>query len=539
MTRTKTFRLGSRPAKPTAGAASWLADWSITERLALLGLCGLVAVFAGYNLEGYPHTSFDEGANLQLPKNLLLYGQYGTRSGSDATLFDPFVSTGPAVLLPIFVAFRLFGLGLLPARVVMALFFVAAVWAFYQVTQHLFSRRAALVGSLFWLSLTLESPVERGRYVFGEVPGMFYLLVGMLLWMQTLSAPSRRRLLLAGSLFGLAVLSKNIFILIVPALVAAWVFRLPASGRIPWQAVVLPAVTCLGWLAAWYGLQLAVLGWQAFADNLALLRSLGSAHMGLFSPPLISQNLRFIADSEVAALLGLPGLVYVGLLGQQRTVAGAKYRLAAALCGLWLIWFVVASIGWTRYAFVAFTFFSLFTAGLLGELSENFRLDWQGLTKVGHEHAVQRVAKQAAVFLLLLPFIAYPLALQVQQVAAPPDLSAQAMAAYVDAQLEPEAMIETWAWEIAFLTSHATYHHPSGRVMEVAIRSLTAAEPGSVTPSTVYDFMEAAPDYVIVGRFEDLVDLYPNSELEARGDLVATVGPYRLWKIRKEGDATP
>src|SRR6476659_9341044 len=92
-------------------------------RWVIRGLIAAAFVFlAFYHLRDYPTPWFDEGSHLHVPKSLVLFGVYSDYSSDGFRAFGPTLGVGPTVMLPVAAAFKLFGIGLLQARMVIALY---------------------------------------------------------------------------------------------------------------------------------------------------------------------------------------------------------------------------------------------------------------------------------------------------------------------------------------------------------------------------------------------------------------------------------
>ena len=82
----------------------------------------IVLFFSIYNLDSYFEGTeqsgnwYDEGIFLQAPMNLIKYGKYAILTQQGFKEFDFYLTTGPTVLLPIALSFKIFGIGLLQAR---------------------------------------------------------------------------------------------------------------------------------------------------------------------------------------------------------------------------------------------------------------------------------------------------------------------------------------------------------------------------------------------------------------------------------------
>ncbi|MEW1961038.1 hypothetical protein AB0269_01090 [Microbacterium sp. NPDC077644] len=172
----------------------------------------------------------DEAFNLTVPQNLIAglgYTSDGTLSGSTLTPFDPRISTGAAVLLPVA---AVLSTGIDP--VIGARLIPLAYWALLLVGLAVLGRRiggrwAALAAVAVPLAFTTgagNSPIQGPADLLGEIPA-----AALLVW-ALIVLP--RRAWLAGLLVGLAVQAKLIALLAMPAFaVALWISAPGASVR--------------------------------------------------------------------------------------------------------------------------------------------------------------------------------------------------------------------------------------------------------------------------------------------------------------------
>ena len=123
----------------------------------------LVFFFAFFNLTRYPAPWFDEGSHLHVPKTLVQHGVYADISSDGFRYYGPTIGVGPTVMLPIAAMFKLFGIGLLQARLVMALYLLAAIYTFYHLVNHVSGKWVALVAMALMLSSRSVLFLEYGR----------------------------------------------------------------------------------------------------------------------------------------------------------------------------------------------------------------------------------------------------------------------------------------------------------------------------------------------------------------------------------------
>lgn len=209
----------------------------------------------------------DEAFNLTVPVNLvqgLGYTSDGTLSGSELTPFDPRISTGPAVLLPIAAVLAAGGDLVVGARAVPLLYFVALIVAVAVLGRRLAGRWGALVAAAVPVAFTaaaLPSPIQGPADVLGEVPA-----AALLAWAVVVLA---KRPWLAGLLVGLAIQAKYISLLALPAMVIGFVLL---TIGLPWlvrvRRLVVPALLVAAPTVAMELYALVALGPVGFRDHL-------------------------------------------------------------------------------------------------------------------------------------------------------------------------------------------------------------------------------------------------------------------------------
>lgn len=225
----------------------------------------------------------DEAFNLTVPLNLLRglgYSSDGALSGSTITPFDPRISTGPVVLVPIAGVLALGADLVVGARLVPAAFYVALLVAVALLGRRIGGRWASLVAFAVPLALHTAvaiSPIQGPADVLGEIPA-----AALCAWALVVV---HRRPWLAGLLIGLAVQTKYISLLFVPAFALAMWLQTPGA---PWRERVrrglLPATLVLAPTVLVELIALVSLGPAGFAHHVRLtagfVRSGGQAYQG-------------------------------------------------------------------------------------------------------------------------------------------------------------------------------------------------------------------------------------------------------------------
>jgi len=515
----------------------------IYEVGALLVLFGLAGFLYLYHLETYPVTWWDEGKFFQIPKNLVLHGKYATLSSEG---FRPFAvyGTGPAVLLPIALAFRGFGIGFLQARVTMVLFSLGAIVSFYVVARRLYGVWAGLTAS-FLLLLVVYDPftsiVFLGRQVLGEVPAFFYLMLGTAIWIRTRQRSSILPLIASGVIWGLSVLAKWIFLMIVPALIVLLIADRVYFRRLRWRHFLIPLLLIGLMVGGWLATMRLTLGGEGMGEILAQTQENSTSNVFFLSLGSIWSGVKFLLTSRFL-VWGLPGLIYVLLLGlSRRKEWGPAEWLLPVLTGGWLVWYVFLSLGWSRQAFVPTAISQIFLGKLLVDLSAAFALSLGRLVDVlfeGEEPRPRagafsrdtRVLQGVSVVVMTLALLAASPFDLVKGIVGEQDDSPQAFAAYLEEHVPKDALVESYEYELDIFTDHL-YHHPPEPLVTLATKHVYAGEP---YPDGFYDFLALEPAYLVVGPFAKWTEIYPSDLIEQRMVKIESIGEYDLYGVRSE-----
>jgi 4-amino-4-deoxy-L-arabinose transferase-like glycosyltransferase len=493
----------------------------------------LVLFLALYNLTDYPLTWFDEGSHLHVPKTLVRFGVYADYSSEGFRHYGPTIGLGPTVMLPIAVAFWLFGIGLLQARLVMALYLLATVYTFYRLARTLGSRRFAWVATGLLATSRGVSLVLYGRQVLGEVPGLFFLVAGLGLWFAKWERSSWPRLGLVGLLLGLAMVTKYQYLLfLAPTLALAWLANLMYYRSAPQRVFLLPGLVAAGCLALWQAYMIIYLGPGTAGENLANLRQFTSGAALTFSPYLMVESLKVLMSFPNFLGALLPVLAYGFLLALPRRREGHQWGIVVTLVAVNLGWYVVASIGWWRYAFLGLAMASLFVARFFHHLTGGFRLGrliLQQDRRQGQSIPHDRMFRWATM-IWLVAMLVIPLGETVWEILSPGFNAPEAMAAYLNENVSRDALIETWEPEMGFLTDH-NYHFPSAMLLLDAVEQVHL---GGASIADSYQFVQSEqPEYVLVGDFGRLVELYPVDFLATHYRLIIQVGGYELFEAMR------
>lgn len=498
-------------------------------------LFSLVIVFlAFYNLTNYPLTWYDEGSHLHVPKTLVRFGVYADYSSEGFRYYGPTIGIGPTVLLPIAAVFKLFGIGLLQARFVMAVYLILAVAAYYQLAKIIGGSKIALIALLLLLSTRGVNIVEVGRNVLGEVPALFFLVVGLAIWFSGWENPGPGRLFVVGLLFGLAMVTKYQFLIIlIPSLGLGWICNWLYYKTTGHKNFIIPGVIAVMIIALWQGYQIIYLGPSTVGENLRLFRAFTSGAAAVFSPDLIKRSINELLDFKTYGGAIIPVLIFGGLISIPRNKQAQHWGMIFILIAVNLVWYVLASISWLRYAFPALAFLAIFVARFFSDLTDGYKLDSTIIkdTLKGNLSVLSPYALKLGLLIWLVLIIVLPFGLLVKDIFLPPYNSPEAVAQYLDENIPRQKLIETFEPELGFLTDH-NYHFPPQHYLLEAVKYIWTGGP---PPSENYHFVETErPDYVIIGEFGRWVNMYPQEKLNGIYEKIVEIDKYEIYKLIEE-----
>jgi len=177
-----------------------------------------VSVFSLQTLTTKPRLWFDEGINIELARNFSLFGKLDVIVRPETFSGQPFLlqSTGYPITLPLALFFKIFGFGVFQARLYMLFWMLALLLSIFFIGRKIFG--LAVTAWSLMLVATLPPFFANGRCVMGEIPGFFFLLLGIYwLWYRRKDFFAASGIV-SGFFLGLAVVSKpSIYLLVLPA----------------------------------------------------------------------------------------------------------------------------------------------------------------------------------------------------------------------------------------------------------------------------------------------------------------------------------
>lgn len=490
--------------------------------IAVIAIAAALAFLTFYNLETYPAPWFDEGSYLHVAKNFALHGVYADSSLDEWRYYGPAIAVGPTVLMPISFVYQLNGVSILGARLVIAVYGLLAVGSMYFLSRQVMPALASLLAAALLFTSPGVNFLYNARTVLGEVPGLFFTLAGLAVWL-TIGNPGRPRLIFAGVLFGLACITKNQYALIVlPSLLAGWITDMIWYRQRKWEYFVIPGVIAGLMFASWTYIVLFALGeTHDISANLATLRATSAGVFFIIDFQVIEGSLRFLTSNGVYASLLPAGLIYTVILSRNRTRTGQQWGIIT-LFMLIALGLYITSIGWPRYAFPALALAAVPIAMLMARLFQHFHTT--------AEKAVVGVLLAGLLFVGLL----LPIFQDTMTIVQNDDRGVYVLADYLNETVPMDAIIETWEQELAVLTDHR-YHYPPQMILAVAVQQ----QWNSGAPITEsYDFRdEVDADYVINGPFSQFTEIYPETfltDFTLVNTFETATGPYQVWQRKTE-----
>lgn len=486
------------------------------ERLTVLLLAPFVIFFSLYRLEHYPTIlGWDEGAYLEFARNVAFHGEYGTRDGHGFDRLSPTGGTGPTLILPIAVAFRLLDDSLFIARVIMAAYLLAFVTGAYLLVRQVGGRLAAacsvplvlVAGHDSWDTLFL------GRQVFGEIPALAFLLFALWCWVRSWLHGSRW-LITAAALFCLAVLTKNQLLMYCgPAVVLIGLADRVYYHQLAWRHTLVPLAAMLGGYCAWFVAALAIIGPQQWSSYLQTKSMMTRAQFGTIDVWHSLWNVGFVVDSGqiLLVLLGLLGGV---LVSRHRSVEGLSRLVLTVFASVSLASFVAVTISWSRLLYPALLLAALCASVVLADCARWLRTR----TAMGQWGAL-------AIILVIVASLSIPrLWDDIERIENTEDSAARVFATSLDMHVPPDELVLAWEWEIDFL-SNALIVHPPFELFPATMLSWR----GVYDPILAEPRIPAGIQYVVLGPWGS--DYFLEELQRRQHDIVLEVEPYSLIRL--------
>lgn len=477
----------------------------------------IVLPFLLIRLPQVPATWFDEGINLTAARTLAETSVYGLRSADGVRPADPAIQSGPPLILLLAALYPAVGASITAARLLVALLGILTLIALYALAYRMYGLPSAYLS--VWILLLLPGSttgnfIMQSRQFLGEIPAALFLLLALLLLLKD----DLKNNILVGLCLGAASAIKSQVLVMVLVTVALRTLYAVGQERETLQrwAVILVVMFAV------YGLDT---GWRALmagpylSDNTAVLREGIAIHIFPFN---LSRNL---TDRQVWLRLWLGVVAVGGTVALYRahpenglTNPGRRRveRFLLVLVTVWIAWYVLASIGWIRYAFICLVLSTVLLGRLAGWL-------WQRVPGASNRirYGLFTVLGGAVMLVSQGPLLTNTQGDDFFR-----------MMAFIQTHLPENATILTWEWPAVYQTRHL-YVLPGTNVTN-AITGAAFMPDRYEYDDTTFDPLPICPRYVLYGSFTpdryvlraevDGIDLTP----------MYSAGNYRLYEIPLE-----
>ena len=488
----------------------------------LSGMVWAAVIFCSfYNLSYCPTVWWDEAIFSETAANLAQQGRYAFTIQSPDKLndFDYRISAGPVIIMPVALAYRLFGVNVLNGRFVAGAFLLLAFILLYLSARLLLPRGPALLAVL--LGLFTTDILYWGRTVMGDVPALACFLGGIFFIIKGLQEEHNSFFLAAGCCLGLAVGAKEFYLFtLFPALASLiWAYhrrrpKLMKSCGLFLLGAALPLTAYLAFKASILG------GLQPALYHFYFQKKLLCHEF--FTPLTIGR----LYPESGAFLLTHP-LFISGLLGlwlyQRRHGWSLPWFYWLGNLLLWSVFYVLA-IYWHRFALPALLLACPWAGFLLVAIFE----------ALCQAAAVSRRPTWAKIVGVLLPIaIIFPLGgiCSLQPLITRTTDSPFKLVDYLRHNIPSHFLIETPEYELAFLDDEHRFHlMPEFYFVESTMDKIVLSNPDQ----REYDFTQIKADLLVLGSFGKSVfkQNYPPNRIQQFYRKIATIDYYDIYLRR-------
>ena len=448
-------------------------------------LAAVIMVGSFYNLANYPTIWWDEGIFSETAANLVQHGRYAftVQSPDQLNDLDYRISVGPAVILPVALAYRLLGVALVPGRLVAGAYLVLAFLVLFLGARRLWGPLTAL-GAIA-LALLGTDVFYWGRSVLGDIPGLALFLCGTWLLVNALEEVSLPSLFLGGLCLGLAFDAKEFYgLAFLPPLVILTIQSWGNKRQLVKRLLVYGLGVAVP-LLAYLVLKWVILGSLKPAVLHFFLQKKLLCHE-FFTPFTIGR----LYPESINYLLGHP-LFWLAIFGacclwkKEGTSFGEKLWIGNFL--LWSLFYLTA-VYWHRFALPALFLASPLAAYFVG----------QALVRL--TASLGRRPGWLAPGMLLALMMVYPLpgVDYFAQIFKSRADSPTRLVNYLHKHVPRECLIETPEYELAFLDDdHRMHLMPPFFFVESTPDRIVLLNP----QQEPYDFNRVGADLLILGSF--------------------------------------
>jgi len=309
----------------------------------------LVAVpaIALWNFQTSPGFWFDEGIIAQVAKNIAEHGIYGIQTAPDQFYTDNFwITTSYSLIWPVALFIKIFGASIWAARLASLLYLAFFVLVSYFFIKKLYGFRIAVLSS--FLLATFPPLYGNGKAVLGEVPGLFWLISGALIYLAYQDSKERKFLFFSAFFWGMAASTKPSYLLFGLSVLFILVFLWLKQKIIDLKTVILFCFIFSLPIFLWIFLSLDFSSLNGFRETLSFFSN--SYGVSSFEP--LKNLLRFATESTPIHFTFLMFFIFAALFIQK-----GGWRSVNSVVGGFLIFMFISFLwylktpGWYRYFF--------------------------------------------------------------------------------------------------------------------------------------------------------------------------------------------
>jgi len=467
----------------------------------------LILIGSCFNITNYPRFWYDEGVFSQVASNLARYGHYATTiiSGQKFSDFNSGITTGPTVILPAAMSYKLFGISIMSGRAVSAAYLILFLCVFYFFSKRVFGENVALLSfaSIFFTGFILIV-IKWGRFLMGEGPAISFLFLGLFFHAKAENDDSEYDYLLSGLFYGLSILTKEyVALFLLPALALYLIFKKNILKDA--RKIILPLLA--GILAPeliFYSFKLHFLGWPAFIGNILERKAFSEE---LFSPSLIPLVSLFKYYQTVVIAVCFMSYRFIKRTNTERFIKLLE------LIVLFNLFFFLVSGYIARYALFlvlsnTLVVYYVFDLGFI----ENAR-------DLGRKVRIVFISLAVLAVIMTLVFLCRSGADRSEN---NDDLIS--MSGYLETEVPGNRLIETPEHEVAAISQKNTFHIPPG--------IMPTKDENKIRQYKKYDFLKINAPFLLEGDFaRGLYYLvYPAEKVDKYYRKVKTIGRYTLFK---------
>ncbi len=337
----------------------------------------LAAIFALalslWNFEKSPGFWFDEGIYSEISKNLAVHGEYGAQVSPGQFFTDKFwVTVSYPVLLPLAFFLKIFGPSqIFAARITPLLYLLGFVIVSYFFVKKFFGTKSAFFATM--LLITFSPLYGNGKAVLGEIPALFWLILGAYFFTNFRESGRKSFFILSGLFWGMAIATKMPFLIFIPGLLAAlgylWLKEHSINFKQVLAHLVAFAIPASIWAFALLGPIISGFG----KTSSYLLNNFGQESSFI---PLIAKNLfRFVSESTPLHFLILAVAVFAAFLISFRRDKkfGPLIFMLLSFVVLEFLWYLKTP-GWYRTFFPAHILLIILFPASLFSITSHFKI---------------------------------------------------------------------------------------------------------------------------------------------------------------------